>query len=126
MEASLTSLTPLIVGFPLPCYEQGTQPQKQSVLHWLLDSVLGCLLEFKQELVDLQLSEYHYADHVLQEFSLSSVSGQWAGGWGCSQVEATALPWPGSQKHPPPSKHSALPTSKKLLAMGLPLNIEKI
>ncbi|KAL8164760.1 UNVERIFIED_CONTAM: hypothetical protein K2H54_004085 [Gekko kuhli] len=52
------------------CYDQGVQPQKRPVLRRLLDAVLGRLLELKQELVDLQLSEYHYMDHVLQELGL--------------------------------------------------------
>ncbi|XP_077159520.1 IQ and AAA domain-containing protein 1-like isoform X3 [Paroedura picta] len=52
------------------CYDQGVQPQKRPVLRRLLDGVLGRLLELKQELVDLQLSEYHYMDHVLQELGL--------------------------------------------------------
>ncbi|XP_054846965.1 IQ and AAA domain-containing protein 1-like [Eublepharis macularius] len=53
------------------CHDQGVQPQKRPVLRRLLDGVLGRLLELKEELVQLQLSEYHYMDHVLQELHLS-------------------------------------------------------
>nr|XP_056713173.1 IQ and AAA domain-containing protein 1-like [Euleptes europaea] len=52
------------------CYDQGVQPQKRPVLRRLLDGVLGRLLELKHELVALQLSEYHYMDHVLHELRL--------------------------------------------------------
>ncbi|XP_060104197.1 IQ and AAA domain-containing protein 1-like [Heteronotia binoei] len=53
------------------CYDQAVQPQKRPILRRLLDGVLGRLLELKQQLVDLQLSEYHYLDHVLQELGLT-------------------------------------------------------
>ncbi|XP_066483591.1 IQ and AAA domain-containing protein 1-like [Tiliqua scincoides] len=53
------------------CYDQVVQPQKRLVLRRLLDAVLGRLLELQQELVELDLSEYHYMDHVLQELRLT-------------------------------------------------------
>ncbi|XP_025032663.1 IQ and AAA domain-containing protein 1-like [Python bivittatus] len=53
------------------CYDQVVHPQKRLVLRPLLDSVLGRILELKQELVELDLSEYHYMDHVLEELKLT-------------------------------------------------------
>lgn len=56
------------------CYDQMVHPQKRLALRPLLDSVLGRILELKQELVELDLSEYHYMDHVLEELKLTPVS----------------------------------------------------
>ncbi|XP_034279359.1 LOW QUALITY PROTEIN: IQ and AAA domain-containing protein 1-like [Pantherophis guttatus] len=53
------------------CYDQVVHPQKRLALRPLLDSVLGRILELKQELVELDLSEYHYMDHVLEELKLT-------------------------------------------------------
>ncbi|XP_053115050.1 IQ and AAA domain-containing protein 1-like isoform X3 [Hemicordylus capensis] len=53
------------------CYDQMVHPQKRLLLRQLLDAVLGRILELKQELVELDLSEYHYMDHVLQELRLT-------------------------------------------------------
>ncbi|KAL7977913.1 hypothetical protein Chor_010865, partial [Crotalus horridus] len=53
------------------CYDQVVHPQKRLVLRPLLESVLGRLLELKQELVQLDRSEYHYMDHVLEELKLT-------------------------------------------------------
>ncbi|XP_063003630.1 IQ and AAA domain-containing protein 1-like [Elgaria multicarinata webbii] len=53
------------------CYDQVVHPQKRVVLRRLLDGVLGRILELKQELVELDISEYHYMDHVLQELKLT-------------------------------------------------------
>ncbi|XP_058038772.1 IQ and AAA domain-containing protein 1-like [Ahaetulla prasina] len=53
------------------CYDQMVHPQKRLALRPLLDSVLGRILELKQELVELDLSEYHYMDHVLEELKLT-------------------------------------------------------
>nr|XP_020655908.1 IQ and AAA domain-containing protein 1-like [Pogona vitticeps] len=53
------------------CYGQGVHPQKRQVLRKLLDAVLGRILELKQELVELDVSEYHYMDHVLEELKLT-------------------------------------------------------
>uniref|UniRef100_A0A8C6XNB4 IQ motif containing with AAA domain 1 like n=1 Tax=Naja naja TaxID=35670 RepID=A0A8C6XNB4_NAJNA len=55
------------------CYDQVVHPQKRLALRPLLESVLGRLLELKQELVELDLSEYHYMDHVLEELKLTPV-----------------------------------------------------
>ncbi|XP_077772380.1 IQ and AAA domain-containing protein 1-like [Podarcis muralis] len=56
------------------CYDQMVQPQKRLVLRPLLEGVLGRILELKQELVELDLSEYHYMDQVLEELKLTPVS----------------------------------------------------
>lgn len=56
------------------CYDQVVHPQKRLALRPLLDSVLGRILELKQQLVELDLSEYHYMDHVLEELKLTPVS----------------------------------------------------
>ncbi|XP_061441690.1 uncharacterized protein LOC133364843, partial [Rhineura floridana] len=53
------------------CYDQVVHPQKRLVLRQLLDGVLGRILELKQELVELDLSEYHFMDHVLEELKLT-------------------------------------------------------
>ncbi|XP_032090651.1 IQ and AAA domain-containing protein 1-like, partial [Thamnophis elegans] len=53
------------------CYDQVVHPQKRLALRPLLDSVLGRILELKQELVQLDRSEYHYMDHVLEELKLT-------------------------------------------------------
>ncbi|KAJ7322745.1 hypothetical protein JRQ81_019032 [Phrynocephalus forsythii] len=53
------------------CYDQMVHPQKRPVLRRLLDAVLGRILELKQELVELDVSEYHYMDPVLEELKLT-------------------------------------------------------
>lgn len=83
------------------CYDQMVQPQKRLVLRRLLDAVLGRILELKQELVELDLSEYHYMDHVLQELKLTPVGA----GRGCrSRRKGPAWSprrWLGRAKAPP-------------------------
>uniref|UniRef100_A0A8D2KTV3 IQ motif containing with AAA domain 1 like n=1 Tax=Varanus komodoensis TaxID=61221 RepID=A0A8D2KTV3_VARKO len=78
------------------CYDQVVHPQKRILLRRLLDGVLGRILELKHELVELDVSEYHYMDHVLQELKLTPVSE-----------------WPprGRAGHPPPhpAERDALP-----------------
>nr|XP_028606923.1 IQ and AAA domain-containing protein 1-like [Podarcis muralis] len=64
------------------CYDQMVQPQKRLVLRPLLEGVLGRILELKQELVELDLSEYHYMDQVLEELKLTPVSPGRAAGAG--------------------------------------------
>uniref|UniRef100_A0A8D0HBU7 IQ motif containing with AAA domain 1 like n=1 Tax=Sphenodon punctatus TaxID=8508 RepID=A0A8D0HBU7_SPHPU len=55
------------------CYDQMVQPQKRRGLRYMLDSVLGRVLELKQEMVALELCEYHYMDDVLQDLKLTPV-----------------------------------------------------
>ncbi|XP_016052494.1 PREDICTED: IQ and AAA domain-containing protein 1-like [Miniopterus natalensis] len=53
-------------------YDQMVQPQKRRLLRRLLDSVAGRVLELKEEMVRLDLSECHCLDHVLQDLQLTS------------------------------------------------------
>ncbi|CAH8502324.1 unnamed protein product [Schistosoma turkestanicum] len=53
------------------CYDQILHPQKRRLLRTLLDSVIGRFLEIKQEMVKLELSEYHYFDDVLMDLKLT-------------------------------------------------------
>ncbi|XP_036885400.1 IQ and AAA domain-containing protein 1-like [Sturnira hondurensis] len=52
-------------------YDQMVQPQKRRLLRRLLDSVAGRVLELKEELVRVDLCEYHYPDRVLQDRQLT-------------------------------------------------------
>uniref|UniRef100_A0A8C4YAK9 IQ motif containing with AAA domain 1 like n=1 Tax=Gopherus evgoodei TaxID=1825980 RepID=A0A8C4YAK9_9SAUR len=49
------------------CYDQMVHPQKRRVLQHMLDGVMGRVLELKNEMVETELSEYHYMDDVLQD-----------------------------------------------------------
>ncbi|EUB64243.1 IQ and AAA domain-containing protein [Echinococcus granulosus] len=53
------------------CYDQIVHPQKRILLRKLLDSLIGRILELKEEMVKLDLSEYHYFDDILSEFKLT-------------------------------------------------------
>ncbi|XP_036616441.1 IQ and AAA domain-containing protein 1-like [Trichosurus vulpecula] len=52
-------------------YDQMVQPQKRQLVRRLLDGVAGRILELKEELVQVDLSEYHCLDHVLQDLKLT-------------------------------------------------------
>ncbi|XP_069317655.1 IQ and AAA domain-containing protein 1-like [Eulemur rufifrons] len=52
-------------------YDQMVQPQKRRLLRRLLDCVAGRVLELKDELVRVDLSESHCLDHVLQDLKLT-------------------------------------------------------
>uniref|UniRef100_A0A8C4QAL5 AAA+ ATPase domain-containing protein n=1 Tax=Eptatretus burgeri TaxID=7764 RepID=A0A8C4QAL5_EPTBU len=52
------------------CYNQLVQPQKRQLLRFLLDGVMGRLLELKQEMLQLQCTEYYYMDDILEDFKL--------------------------------------------------------
>lgn len=56
------------------CYDQVVHPQKRRVLRHLLDGVMGRVLEIKGEMVNLELSEFHYFDDVLSDLKLTPVS----------------------------------------------------
>lgn len=58
------------------CYDQIVQPQKRRVLRHCLDGVMGRILELKNEMIDLEFSEYHYFDDVLSDLKLTPVSDQ--------------------------------------------------
>ncbi|XP_077664914.1 IQ and AAA domain-containing protein 1-like [Eretmochelys imbricata] len=53
------------------CYDQMVHPQKRRVLEHMLDGVMGRVLELKNEMVETELSEYHYMDDVLQDLKLT-------------------------------------------------------
>lgn len=54
-------------------YDQMVQPQKRRLLRRLLDGVAGRVLELKEELVRVDLSETHCLDRVLQDLKLTPV-----------------------------------------------------
>ncbi|XP_074123574.1 IQ and AAA domain-containing protein 1-like [Sminthopsis crassicaudata] len=54
-------------------YDQMVQPQKRRLVRRLLDGVVGRVLELKEELVQVDLSEYHCLDHVLQDLKLTPI-----------------------------------------------------
>ncbi|XP_025049307.1 IQ and AAA domain-containing protein 1-like [Alligator sinensis] len=53
------------------CHDQMLQPQKRRMLRRVLDGALGRVLELKEALVQLDRSEYHFMDHVLQDLKLT-------------------------------------------------------
>ncbi|KAL5964794.1 Dynein regulatory complex protein 11, partial [Taenia solium] len=53
------------------CYDQIVHPQKRILLRKLLDGVIGRVLELKEEMVKLDLSEYHYFDDIILELKLT-------------------------------------------------------
>jgi len=54
-------------------YDQIVHPQKRRILRHVLDGVMGRVLELKNEMVNLELSEYHYFDDVLSDLKLTPV-----------------------------------------------------
>lgn len=57
-------------------YDQIVHPQKRRMVRHVLDGVMGRILELKNEMVELEFSEFHYFDDVLQDLKLTPVS-QW-------------------------------------------------
>lgn len=55
-------------------YDQIVHPQKRLIIRQVLDGVMGRMLELKNEMVDLDYSEFHYFDDILQDLKLSPVS----------------------------------------------------
>lgn len=53
------------------CYDQVIQPQKRMLIKKLLDGCLGRTIELKHELVEIDLSEYSYADDILIKLNVS-------------------------------------------------------
>ncbi|OCT61251.1 hypothetical protein XELAEV_18047275mg [Xenopus laevis] len=51
-------------------YDQMTHPQKRRVVRLVLDGVMGRILELKNELVELEISEFHYFDDILQDLKM--------------------------------------------------------
>lgn len=56
------------------CYDQMVHPQKRRFIRSVLDSVMGRVLELKNEMVEKEFSEYHYMDDVLHDLKLVPVS----------------------------------------------------
>ncbi|KAK6482945.1 dynein regulatory complex protein 11 isoform X1 [Huso huso] len=52
-------------------YDQIVHPQKRRVIRHVLDGVMGRVLELKREMVDLEFSEFHYYDDILQDLKLT-------------------------------------------------------
>ncbi|KAJ1187789.1 hypothetical protein NDU88_004559 [Pleurodeles waltl] len=52
-------------------FDQMTHPQKRRVVRLVLDGVMGRILELKNEMVELEMSEFHYFDDILQDFKMS-------------------------------------------------------
>uniref|UniRef100_A0A8C4TV57 IQ motif containing with AAA domain 1 n=1 Tax=Falco tinnunculus TaxID=100819 RepID=A0A8C4TV57_FALTI len=44
--------------------------QKRTVIRQVLDGVMGRILEIKKEMVDLENSEFHYVDNILEDLKL--------------------------------------------------------
>jgi len=53
------------------CYDQVVHPQKRLILRHVLDGAMGRLLELKNNMVQLEFSEYHYFDDVLSDLKLT-------------------------------------------------------
>lgn len=53
------------------CYDQIVHPQKRRVLRHVLDGTMGRILELKNEMVNLEFSEFHYFDDVLSDLKLT-------------------------------------------------------
>ncbi|XP_063057574.1 dynein regulatory complex protein 11 [Engraulis encrasicolus] len=52
-------------------YDQIIHPQKRRVIRQVLDSVMGRVVELKNEMVEKEFSEYHYMDDVVQDLKLT-------------------------------------------------------
>ncbi|ELW72483.1 IQ and AAA domain-containing protein 1 [Tupaia chinensis] len=52
-------------------YDQIVHPQKRILIRKILDGVMGRILELKNEMVELELSEFHYFDDILQDLKLA-------------------------------------------------------
>ncbi|XP_056157558.1 dynein regulatory complex protein 11, partial [Lampris incognitus] len=52
-------------------YDQIVHPQKRRVVRHVLDGVMGRLLELKNEMVELEFSEFHYFNDMLQDLKLT-------------------------------------------------------
>ena len=57
-------------------YDQIVHPQKRILIRKILDAVMGRILELKNEMVELELTEFHYFDDILQDLKLEPVSTQ--------------------------------------------------
>ncbi|KAM8934134.1 dynein regulatory complex protein 11 [Pelodytes ibericus] len=55
-------------------YDQIVHPQKRRVIRAVLDGVMGRVLELKNELVELEISEFQYFDDILQDLKMGPES----------------------------------------------------
>lgn len=55
-------------------YDQIVHPQKRILIQKILDAVMGRILELKNEMVELDFTEFHYFDDILQDLKLAPVS----------------------------------------------------
>lgn len=55
-------------------YDQIVHPQKRCVVRQVLEGVMGRLVELKNEMVELEYSEFHYFDDMLQDLKMTPVS----------------------------------------------------
>ena len=55
------------------CTVQVVQPQKRRTIRHLLDGVIGRVLELKNEMVSLEMLEFHYFDDILADMKLTPV-----------------------------------------------------
>ena len=55
-------------------YDQMVHPQKRRVVRAVMEGVMGRLLELKNEMVELEFSEFHYFDDMLQDLKMTPVS----------------------------------------------------
>lgn len=55
-------------------YEQLVQPQRRRAVRMVLDGLTGRLLELKSQMVELELSEFHYFDELLLDLKMTPVS----------------------------------------------------
>uniref|UniRef100_A0ABI7X511 ATPase AAA-type core domain-containing protein n=1 Tax=Felis catus TaxID=9685 RepID=A0ABI7X511_FELCA len=52
-------------------YDQIVHPQKRLLIRKILDGVMGRILELKHDMVELELTEFHYFDDILQDLKLA-------------------------------------------------------
>uniref|UniRef100_A0AAR2IRL4 ATPase AAA-type core domain-containing protein n=1 Tax=Pygocentrus nattereri TaxID=42514 RepID=A0AAR2IRL4_PYGNA len=52
-------------------YDQIVHPQKRRVVLHVLEGVMGRLVELKNEMVEVEFSEFHYFDDVLQDLKMT-------------------------------------------------------
>ncbi|XP_077874420.1 dynein regulatory complex protein 11 isoform X4 [Ictidomys tridecemlineatus] len=52
-------------------YDQIVHPQKRLLIRKILDGTMGRILELKNDMVELELSEFHYFDDILQDLKLA-------------------------------------------------------
>ncbi|XP_057278560.1 dynein regulatory complex protein 11 [Pezoporus wallicus] len=51
-------------------HDQLLHQQKRALIRQVLDGVIGRILELKKEMVDLEKSEFHYIDNILEDLKL--------------------------------------------------------